>query len=75
MSWFLGSVSSQQTIFQRFHIKILFRTIFILQISLHMFLQIQPIFQKQIIKQIAWLERFCSPDSNDIKFAKFGRVD
>ena len=40
-----------------------------------MFLQIQPIFQKQNIKQSAWLQSTCSAESIDIKFAKFGRVE
>ena len=40
-----------------------------------MFLQIQPIFQKQNIKQKAWLQSTCSTDSIDIKFVKFGRVE
>ena len=40
-----------------------------------MFQQIQPIFQKQNIKQSAWLQITCSADSIDIKFAKFGRVE
>ena len=75
MSWFLGSVSSQKTILQRFHIKILSRTNSILKISLHMFLQIQSIYQKQNIKQSAWLQSTCSADSIGIKFAKIGRVD
>ena len=75
MSWFLGSVGSKQTILQRFHIKIISRIIFIFKISIHMFLQFQPILQKQNIKQSAWLQSTCSTYSIDIKFAKFGRVE
>ena len=40
-----------------------------------MFLQKQTFFQKLFTKQMAWLARACSTDSNDIKFAKFGCVD
>ena len=40
-----------------------------------MFLQKLLIFQNKNTKLMAWLQRFHFPDSNDIKFANFGRVD
>ena len=40
-----------------------------------MFLQKQPILQKQNTKQRAWLDSILFPDSNDIKFVNFGRVE
>ena len=74
-SWFLWSVGSKQTISQRFYPKNISRINFMFKICLHKFLQIQPVFQKQFIKQSAWLEIICFADSIDIKFVKFGHVD
>ena len=37
-------------------------------------MQKQTFFQKLFAKPREWLARACSPDFNDIKFAKFGRV-
>ena len=40
-----------------------------------MSLQKQPILQMQFIKQSVWLDIILSPDSTDIKFGNFERVD
>src|SRR4051812_36884102 len=74
-TWFLWSVGSKQFIYKIFYPKNIFRIIFILKLCLHMFLQKQPILQKQINKQMAWFGRIIFANSNDIKFANFGRVD
>ena len=58
ISWFVWSVGSKLSIFQRFYHKNISRTIFTSKLCLHKFLQKQLSFQKKIIKKKCMVTKY-----------------